>query len=185
MSRIARSASFALAPFLVWLSALAPASAQGNPNRDDYGYCQGVAGTNPSVEFVTQTFKLGKQNLGGRHAAYMAELKRRFNETFPRETGCSMSQTAAEAQAKRQELIDGVKNAMGPQSVVVLDWIPEGATALPGGPGPTPMPVPATASTAAATAPPNPAMSQSDYVAHMPGPFWACTASANGVQHRG
>lgn len=40
-----------------------------------------------------------------------------------------------------------------------------------------------TANAAAATASPNPASSQSAYVANMPGPYWACAASANGVQH--
>jgi hypothetical protein len=113
----------------------------------------------------------------------MAELKRRFNTTYPRNEGCSMAPTAAEAQAKRQQLIDGITKAMGPQGVVVLDWIPEGATALPGGPGPTPISAQATANVAAAAESTKPATSMSAYVASMPGPYWACAASANGVQH--
>jgi hypothetical protein len=41
----------------------------------------------------------------------------------------------------------------------------------------------ATANVAAAAESPKPATSQSAYVASMPGPYWACAASANGVQH--
>src|SRR4030095_14743874 len=97
--------------------------------RYDYGYCSGIAGR-PYDEYVTRWFVLGPENLPAANGigdpGYQAEIKARFNDVFPQQTGCSMAPTLKEAEVQRQALIDGVPKALGPHPIVVLGWVPQG-----------------------------------------------------------
>lgn len=129
MARIARTTGCALALVLLSLSAFTAANAQ--TERYDYGYCVGVATSGGRhVQIVTRAFVVGPAGIPG--SARDGGLDNAVYKTYGplRETGCLMSTTAAEAEAKQRELVDQVAKALGPDSVVVVNWIPKGATAL-------------------------------------------------------
>src|SRR4030095_9549889 len=161
--------------------ALTPSGAETSI-RYDYGYCYGIAGR-PRLEDVTRVFVLGPENLPAANGigdpGYQAEIKARFNDVFPQQTGCSMAPTLKEAEVQRQALIDGVPKALGPHPIVVLGWLPRGATALSGDAAtPSLSPAPAVVQPQTTTAP-NATPKGSDEK----GPYWACAASVKGVQY--
>jgi len=138
MGRVARSAGEALVSVAMSLLGFTFANAQ---SRYEYAYCMGVAG-NPRVEVVTHVFRRLPEGVQERGPSFQNTVAAKFG-TGVREAGCIYAPTAPEAEAKRQELIDGVTKAMGPQSVVVIDWTPHGES--------PPKPAPPTS-----TAPPDP-----------------------------
>lgn len=144
-------------PVLVFLgmtlSAVAPVRAD-QPLRYDYGFCMGIAG-NPRVEAISPVFHrlAGGAPEGGR--SWVNTVNDRYH-TGVRESGCSYFPTAAEAEAKRRELIDTITRNMGPAGVALIDWQPRAAPASPPKPAPTAVSAPPVPHPAAVPSPPKP-----------------------------
>jgi len=152
MTRIIRIAGYALALAILSLAAFTAANAQ--TERYNYGYCVGAATSGGRhVQIVTRAFVVGP---AWRMDSASAGLGNAVYKTYGplRETGCLMYLTAAEAEAKQRELVDQISKNLGPDSVLVLNWIPEGATALSAAvPEKAPTPAPAAPAPVAAAAP--------------------------------
>ena len=129
MTRIIRIPGRALALAVLSLSAFTAANAQ--TERYNYGYCVGAGKSGGRhVQIVTRAFVIGPAGIPG--SARDAGLGNAVYNTYGplRENGCIMSLTAAEAEAKQRDLVDQVSRNLGPDSVVVVNWIPERTTAL-------------------------------------------------------
>lgn len=156
MSRSTRFASQALASLAIALSAVAPSRAE-TPLRYDYAFCVGVAG-NPRVEAVSPVFHRLPDGVHERGRSWVNTVDDRYH-TGVREPGCMYFPTAAEAEAKRREIIDTITRNVGPQGVVEIDWKPQAEPApqpkpaAPAAPATPQAPKPAAAS---ATPKPNP-----------------------------
>ena len=129
MTRITRIAGCALA--LAFLSLAAFTAAHAQTERYNYGYCTGAGkSSGRHVQIVTRAFVVGPAGIpnSGRDGGLGNAV---YNTYGPlRENGCIMSLTAAEAEAKQRDVVDQVSRNLGPDSVVVVNWIPEGTTAL-------------------------------------------------------
>lgn len=112
---------------LLSLAPHASAVAQGATYK--HGFCMGVAGL-PPVNYLTRAFVLGPAN-GDLRAEFMRDLGASHGGNVRRDaTGCRMFATAAEAEKTRTELLEQARK--GPKPPVGIDWLPKGATALPG-----------------------------------------------------
>ena len=151
MSRITRSASQALMSLAIALSVVTLASAEAPPTRYDYEFCVGIAG-NPRVEVFSPVFHRGATDgvSAGGNSSFVNVVGKKIR-TGVREAGCSYFPTAAEAEAKRREIMDEIIKNLGPQAVVVIDWKPQG--------GPAPQPKPAAPATPATPQAPKPVTS--------------------------
>jgi hypothetical protein len=116
MSRITRFGIQALASLALALSA-APLVRPAEPTRYEYAYCMGIAG-NPRVEVISPVYKRLPEGVYEDGPSSFTNTVRRKFGTGVREAGCIYAPTAAEAEAKRKELIDGVTKALGPQGVM-------------------------------------------------------------------
>ena len=129
MTRITRIAGCALALAFLSLSAFTVAHAQ--TERYNYGFCTGAGkSSGRHVQIVTRAFVVGPAGIpnSGRDGGLGNVV---YNTYGPlREDGCIMSLTAAEAEAKQRDVVDQISRNLGPDSVVVVNWIPAGTTAL-------------------------------------------------------
>ena len=129
MTRITRIAGCALA--LAFLSLAAFTVAHAQTERYNYGFCTGAGkSSGRHVQIVTRAFVVGPAGIpnSGRDGGLGNAV---YNTYGPlRENGCIMSLTAAEAEAKQRDVVDQISRNLGPDSVVVVNWIPAGTTAL-------------------------------------------------------
>lgn len=103
-----------------------------------YGFCWALAGR--PVDIVSPVFhgpRITVYQGGNSSFAYVTGEK--FGRA--RELDCVYAPTAAEAEAKRRQLIDDAIKSWGPKGVYLLDWKPQAA------PPPNPEPRPAAQST--------------------------------------
>ena len=139
MTRITRTAGYALALVLLSLSAFTAANAQTQPFK--YGFCYAFAGNPPGAAF-SGVFVFGPTRPAGwLPAYYLNYLLEKIGNTRSDTSDCPMFATAAEAEARRKEMMDQSDN--DPRYPLrEVGWIPEGATAVSGAaPAPNPAPV--------------------------------------------
>lgn len=123
--------------------------------RLEYAYCTGIAG-NPRVQVVSPVFQRLRQGAYENGPSTFENTVQKKFGTGVREAGCLYSATAAEAEAKRKALIDGVTKALGPQAVSLIDWKPQAASASKPEPQPQTQSTPPVSNPVAAPATPTP-----------------------------
>jgi hypothetical protein len=138
MTKITRIAGRALALAFLSLAAFTAANAQAQPFK--YGFCYAFAGRPPGTAF-SGVFAFGPTRPAGwLPAYYMNYLLEKIGNTRPDASDCPMFATAAEAEAKRKEMMD--QSDDDPRYPMrEVGWVPEGATAV-SGPAPAPKPAP-------------------------------------------
>ena len=119
--------------------AAAPATnTQAQPFK--YGFCYAYAGRPPGTAF-SGVFVFGPTRPAGwLPAYYMNYLLEKIGNTRSDTSDCPMFATAAEAEAKRKEMMSQADHHPG-YPMREVGWVPEGATAV-SGPAPTPKPAP-------------------------------------------
>jgi hypothetical protein len=111
----------------LFLSSWAFAPAVGQTVTYKYGFCLGVAGL-PPANYGTRAFVLGPTR-GDLRAEFMRGLDEQYGGNVRRDaTGCRMFPTASEAEQAYSQLLDQSRTMTSP--LVVIDWIPKGATPL-------------------------------------------------------
>lgn len=135
MTRITRTAGCALALVFLSLSGITAANAQEAPYK--YGFCYASAGNPPGAAF-SGVFVFGPSRPAGwLPAYYMNYLLEKIGNTRPGTGACPMFATAAEAEARRKEMMD--QSGIDPRYPLrEVGWVPEGATAV-SGPAPAPV----------------------------------------------
>jgi hypothetical protein len=114
-----------LALLLLCTLAFHPARAQAYK----HGFCMGIAGV-PPVNYVTRAFVLGSTSVD--LAAFRNDLEKNHGGNVRIDaTGCRMFPTAAETAGALRQLLEQSRTMSF--KLVSVDWLPEGASALPAG----------------------------------------------------
>src|SRR6185295_4399845 len=115
-----------LALLLISLAALTPAVAQSDARN--YGFCYGSAANPPGAAF-TRVFVFGSSRPAGwLPSYYLNYLLKKYGSSRSDSSDCPLFATAAEAEAKRKEMMSQSGN--DPRYPMrEEDWVPQGATA--------------------------------------------------------